>query len=152
MPSILIETGYLSNSKDEKYLMSKKGQTYIASAIYRAFKDYKKDYEKNTVIQTMPDKVLVPAKSELKNIVFRVQVESSIKDIRKHRKFKGYKNFFVYKQKGIFKYCIGLEKKLNRANQLKKKLRKKKFKGAFVVAFLNEKRISLKKAREMLKK
>ncbi|MFT7033596.1 MAG: N-acetylmuramoyl-L-alanine amidase [Cyclobacteriaceae bacterium] len=45
MPSILIETGYLSNAKEERDLNDPLQQTYIASGIYRAFRDYKKDLE-----------------------------------------------------------------------------------------------------------
>ena len=45
MPSALIETGYLSNSTEEKYLASEKGQVYLASAIYRAFRNYKEEME-----------------------------------------------------------------------------------------------------------
>lgn len=41
MPSVLIETGFLTNKKEEGYLRSDDGQSYIASAIYRAFKEYK---------------------------------------------------------------------------------------------------------------
>jgi N-acetylmuramoyl-L-alanine amidase len=41
MPSVLIELGYVSNSEEEKYLMSEQGQDYLASAIFRAFRDYK---------------------------------------------------------------------------------------------------------------
>lgn len=47
MPSILIETGFISNEKEEKYLMSKKGQNTIAKAIFDAFVEYKKENEKN---------------------------------------------------------------------------------------------------------
>lgn len=41
MPSVLVETGYLSNPNEENFLISDKGQEYIASAIYRAFRVYK---------------------------------------------------------------------------------------------------------------
>lgn len=41
MPAVLIETGFLSNKLEEKYLCSDEGQALIASAIYRAFKEYK---------------------------------------------------------------------------------------------------------------
>jgi N-acetylmuramoyl-L-alanine amidase len=41
MPSVLVEIGYLSNTKEEKELNDDKVQDYIASAIYRAFKEYK---------------------------------------------------------------------------------------------------------------
>ncbi len=45
MPSVLIECGYLSNKKEEKYLNDALGQTYIASGIFRAFRDYKNEME-----------------------------------------------------------------------------------------------------------
>lgn len=45
MPSVLIETGFLSNPNEEKYLNSKQGQSYIASAIYRSIKAYKEEVE-----------------------------------------------------------------------------------------------------------
>jgi N-acetylmuramoyl-L-alanine amidase len=45
MPSALIETGYLSNAKEEEYLSSAQGQVYLASAIYRAFREYKEEME-----------------------------------------------------------------------------------------------------------
>ncbi|HJN63730.1 MAG TPA: N-acetylmuramoyl-L-alanine amidase [Flavobacteriales bacterium] len=45
MPSILIETGFLTNPKEEDYLNSNEGKTYIASAIFRAFRSYKESIE-----------------------------------------------------------------------------------------------------------
>ncbi len=45
MPSVLIETGFLSNAKEESYLISDSGQDMIASGIYRAFKEYKTETE-----------------------------------------------------------------------------------------------------------
>ncbi len=45
MPSVLVEIGYLSNEKEEKDLNDEKVQDYIASAIYRAFKEYKQEVE-----------------------------------------------------------------------------------------------------------
>jgi len=41
MPSVLIELGFISNNAEEDFLNSEKGQSYMASAIYRAFKEYK---------------------------------------------------------------------------------------------------------------
>ncbi len=45
MPSVLIETGFLTNNTEEKYLRSDRGQKEIASAIFTAFGDYKDDAE-----------------------------------------------------------------------------------------------------------
>lgn len=44
-PSVLIETGFISNSKEEKLLKSKKYQKKVASAIYNALKRFKAKYE-----------------------------------------------------------------------------------------------------------
>ncbi|PRY16458.1 N-acetylmuramoyl-L-alanine amidase [Pontibacter ummariensis] len=45
MPSVLIECGFLTNPAEEKFLNDKTGQTYMASGIYRAFKEYKQELE-----------------------------------------------------------------------------------------------------------
>lgn len=45
MPSVLVESGYLTHKKDENYLATKEGREYMASAIYRAVKEYKKEIE-----------------------------------------------------------------------------------------------------------
>ncbi|MCZ6900471.1 MAG: N-acetylmuramoyl-L-alanine amidase [Bacteroidetes bacterium] len=45
MPSVLVETGYLSNPDEEKDLNDKLKQSYIASGIFRAFRDYKQEIE-----------------------------------------------------------------------------------------------------------
>lgn len=45
MPSVLIEVGFLTNPKEEKFLREENGQELIASGIYRAFKDYKAQVE-----------------------------------------------------------------------------------------------------------
>lgn len=45
MPSVLVETGYLSDEKDEKYLSSEKGQNDVAIALFNAFQKYKILYE-----------------------------------------------------------------------------------------------------------
>lgn len=45
MPSLLIETGFICNDKDEKYLCSNAGQQELAEAIMRAFVKYKTKFE-----------------------------------------------------------------------------------------------------------
>jgi N-acetylmuramoyl-L-alanine amidase len=45
MPAILIETGFITNYDDERYLNSEKGQQELAEAITRAVKRYKEEIE-----------------------------------------------------------------------------------------------------------
>lgn len=45
MPSVLVELGFLTHSQEEKYLNDNLGQTYLASAIFRAVRDYKQEIE-----------------------------------------------------------------------------------------------------------
>ncbi len=45
MPSVLVETGYLSNATEERDLNDDLKQRYIASGIYRAIRDYKEEVE-----------------------------------------------------------------------------------------------------------
>jgi N-acetylmuramoyl-L-alanine amidase len=45
MPSVLTEIGFLTNPEEEHFLGSAKGQDYIASGIFRAFREYKDELE-----------------------------------------------------------------------------------------------------------
>jgi N-acetylmuramoyl-L-alanine amidase len=45
MPGILIESGYISNKEDAKYLNTKRGQQQVANSIYEAIIKYKNYYE-----------------------------------------------------------------------------------------------------------
>jgi len=46
MPSILIETGYLSNPEEERILRDRQEQTKIAYRIFSGLESYRKDYER----------------------------------------------------------------------------------------------------------
>jgi N-acetylmuramoyl-L-alanine amidase len=45
MPSVLIESGFLTNPTEERYLNDKANQSYMAAGIYRAFREYKRELE-----------------------------------------------------------------------------------------------------------
>ena len=52
MPAILIETGFITNYDDERYLNSDKGQQELAECIARAVKRYKEDIDHTAVVAT----------------------------------------------------------------------------------------------------
>lgn len=49
MPSVLVELGYLTNPQEARFLNSDRGQVYLASAIFRAVREYKNKYNKGVV-------------------------------------------------------------------------------------------------------
>ncbi|MES2850089.1 MAG: N-acetylmuramoyl-L-alanine amidase [Bacteroidota bacterium] len=49
MPAVLVETGFITNYNDERYLNSDKGQQEIAECITRAVKQYKAQLEKGNL-------------------------------------------------------------------------------------------------------
>lgn len=55
MPAVLIETGFIANYEDERYLNSEKGQQEIAEAITRALKKYKEQVENPKPVSTNPE-------------------------------------------------------------------------------------------------
>lgn len=46
MPGVLVEIGFITNTREEEYLNSEKGQYEVAMAIYKGIKAYKTDIEK----------------------------------------------------------------------------------------------------------
>ena len=145
MPSILVELGYLSNPTEEKYLMSDMGQTYLASAIYRAVKEYKKEFEKENNIATSSSgstaKTQKTAKkstsvntSVASGIEYRVQFYTSPKKISVNdSRFSKIPQVSVYFHNGLYKYTSGHFSSLNEATKHQKVIKALGYKGAWVV-------------------
>ena len=123
MPSVLVECGYMSNAKEEKYLNSDNGQSIIASAIYRAFKTY--------VSSTPP--------RERRDIVYQVQVMATNKPLSptsEHFKNipKDVKRLPNKSKKFKYRYVTGWEYTLKDARKLLDTIHSMGFKDAFLVA------------------
>ncbi|TVQ01234.1 MAG: N-acetylmuramoyl-L-alanine amidase [Balneolaceae bacterium] len=48
MPALLIELGFLTNTNEARYMASDYGQTILASAIFRAIRDFKQEYDRSS--------------------------------------------------------------------------------------------------------
>ena len=160
MPSILIECGFLTNPKEEEFLHSEIGQDYIASAIFRAFRSYKESVEieepkiKDTIKSDVKInnevenkiKVIADAKQESDlNLIFKIQIGTYLKSMLDNKEFVNL-NAEEVKINGTFKYFVNSGNDKKEADNLRNHLREKGFNGAFIVAFLNGKRISTKEA------
>lgn len=153
MPSVLVEIGYLSNIEEENFLISETGQDYIASAIYRAFRNYKNAIEQqqtgrpaNTGNMTKP-----PIQLSGADIIFRIQIVASPDQINiTSPRFHGVKGIQMYRHNGMFKYTYGEETELEKAKQLQTRMQQSGFPDAFIVAFRKGERISLDEAKSIL--
>ncbi len=163
MPSVLIETGFLTNPAEEKFLNSDYGQDLIASGIYRAFRDYKNEISSKTIsaselqkidslnaINSLPEKVIIDDHDE-SGIVFKVQIASSVKPISTDPKnFAGLENVQEVKINDSYKYTVGHARDYDEIYKLYKET-KKKIPDAFLVAFKDGTKISVRKAKKELK-
>jgi N-acetylmuramoyl-L-alanine amidase len=152
MPAILVETGFLSNQNEEKYLITDEGQSILASAIYRAFKEYKNEMEKSSTSYTInpqkgnPKNPYIKKTNKKHGIIFRVQIKSSIAAIDKNSpQLHGFVNIKEYNFKGVYKYYVGESGDFKEIVKIQAKVREK-VPDAFVVAFKNDKRVSIKEA------
>lgn len=153
MPSVLVELGFLSNPKERAYLTSKQGQVYLASAIYRAFKEYKKEIESKSNMSYYIDeeKGKAPEVIVEEGIYFKLQILTSTKKIDKSDKvFADLDDLFILEERGKYKYYTGKSKNYKDISKLKRKL-KKKFPDSFMIAFKNGKKIPLKDAIKEIK-
>ena len=146
MPSVLIETGFITNLTEEKYLTSEYGQDIIASAIYRAFRDYKNEIEEQTIKPLTADNDTVTMLANDPPI-FKIQVAASKNKINLNtKKFRKYNSIEEHFDGTYYKYTIGSENCYDKIVTLHKKI-KRKFKDSFIVAYKNDKKISVKEAK-----
>jgi len=161
MPSVLIETGFLTNPSEEKFLGDTIGQRKMASSMLSAFEKYKNELEgiDGKTVAFNPEVTTAkteenPVPSEEKDkVIFRVQIETSeTKVATTSSKFKGLK-VFEYRQDNLFKYTVGsFPQDFAAANRYKAEMREQGFQHAFVVAFVNGERINLEKAIKLAEK
>lgn len=147
MPSVLIETGFLTNPTEEKFLATEASQIKMANAMFGAFEKYKNELEGIVTVDTPRPKVLEKPAEKKESVEFRVQIETAEKPVPLNdAKFKGLA-VQEYTQDKLYKYTVGnFVNDYKSANDYKNEMRKKGYQHAFVVAFLNGERISLEKA------
>jgi len=132
MPSVLIETGFLTNQREERYLTSKEGQEYLASAIYRAFKNYKLAIEEKSHFVTKIDSSRIV--KDYANVLFKVQIASSKNSVHTvPESFKGLENVEEIKINNIYKYTVGSFAEYSDIIDFKKTI-EKKYPDAFIIA------------------
>jgi len=165
MPAVLIETGFLTNRSEEKYLMESSNQDVMAMAIFKAFTDYKNELEGTQIKPDVklpdikednppkePEPILTSGKNE-EVPVFKVQFYSGPSVVSNSgEKFKNIEKVSYYKTSNGYCYTAGESESVDEMKKLQDKLRSSGYSDAFVVAFFKGSRISVKEAMEILKK
>lgn len=171
MPSILVELGFISNSKDENLISSKEGQEKLAKGIFNGFADYYELYACKSKENKASNKESSSSgkKSEAsgkksedapKNTasapasdrpVFKIQIMVTDSKLKSNdKRLKGLDADY-YTENGVYKYTYGESEDYNEIAKIKKQI-SDKFKDAFIIAFLNGEKINTGKAIEMFKK
>lgn len=161
MPSTLVELGFLTNPDEEDFLQSEDGKSYMASAIYRAFRDTylsaRKEETREEKHTENPKELVVEETPQEKEpaveqtVWFGVQIlttESALspdaEELRGHSEAK------PYIRHGLHKYILGHHPHPAQAHEAKEALRAEGFSGAFVVAFDGDEQIPMSQARTLL--
>jgi N-acetylmuramoyl-L-alanine amidase len=149
MPSVLIETGFITNKEEGEFLNSKDGQEKVSQAIYDAILKYKQHLDDNFVVEVKPEPVQEPEINLQKQriypgIDFKVQIASGNKKLSlESYNFKGLKGVERGKIGSSYKYYYGTSSNYNEILKYKEYAKKNGFASAFIVAFKDDNRISV---------
>lgn len=179
-PSILIETGFLTNKTEEKYLTSDDGQDELAKSIFHAFEDYKNTIEKggklipptisnsdnNIKEESEPSKPIIKTpvvvketkivtadnNTSSKEIMYKVQIKTSSQPLPKSDKaFKLLEDLNYEKVSGLYKYTCGPYDDYSEALKMQKKAKAAGYKDAFIAVYKNGERLTFDEAKKYFK-
>ena len=161
MPSILIETGFITNKSEGDYLNSLNGKTNMSKSISDAILDYKSKLNSDvpSVIETtsshvdITDLELEDVKSvaappvNILSINFKVQISAgSNKLATKPYNFNGLDQITRQKSNSIYRYFYGNTSDYSIAIKLLNKAISKGYTTAYLVAYMDGVRTTIKEA------
>lgn len=146
MPSVLVELGFISNAQEELYLNSDEGKAELALSLYNSFKSYKEQYDGSNNISVIQDEEVKPnAKSDI-GLCYRIQV-ATVSDPSKVNVSDEFGPVKVITEDGKHKVLIGREPSYDNAQKLLKQIQTK-YADAFISAFLDGEKISVRQAKK----
>jgi N-acetylmuramoyl-L-alanine amidase len=159
MPSVLTETGFITDPTEEKYLNSKEGQDKIALSIFTACNEYINEIDSKSIIfsgrnnNPQPEEIISPlVNPPSAEIMFMVQISTSSSQTEiKPENFKGLKEVSEINAQNRFKYAIGRFNEYSEAVNYRKNI-EYIYPDAFVIAVKDNKILPLQQALEEKKK
>jgi len=143
MPSVLIELGFLTYKKEGAYLNSKKGQDEMSKSIVGSILEYKKSIDQGSE-DDIYIKESVSNSSIYENIIFKVQLAASSKDLKlKPYNFKGMSDLSKVKQGKLYRYYSGGTNNYDEIKAIQKVAKTKGYPDCYIVAYENGVKVSL---------
>lgn len=151
MPSVLIETGFISNKNEATFLGSSVGQQKFSKSIYNGILKYYNQLILNTVItgEDVSEDLdqIIEESLDLEtdqNVVFKIQLASGKRKLEpKSYNFKGLKDIERVKVGNNYKYYLGKTSNYTQIEELQKLAKSKGYSSAFIVAFKNGEKVSV---------
>ncbi|MGJ8684415.1 MAG: N-acetylmuramoyl-L-alanine amidase family protein [Nonlabens sp.] len=145
MPSVLIETGFITNKEERDFLNSKAGQDKVAASIFNAILGYQKDRDINNFEVTPIDieennqtEIIAPQNGVESAVIYKVQIAASSGAVApKSYNFKKLPEISREKHGGIYRYFTGNFTDVKKAITLKDKALAVGYDGAFIVVVEN---------------
>lgn len=141
MPSVLIETGFLTNTEERDYLNSNAGQNKVAESVFNAILDYQKNRDINNfevapidIEKENKSTVITANENNSNGWIYKVQIAASANEVAaKSYNFKKLPEISRDKSGAVYKYYTGRLNTESQAVALKKKAIAAGYKGAFIV-------------------
>lgn len=157
MPSVLIETGFITNNEEKIFLASDEGQLKVSNAIFNAIMQYHADRDLNEFILediTVPEDAIpeivvpkndridkatsAPAAPAKNGTVYKVQLAATSKKIdEKSANFKNLPKISSSRIGNLYKYFTGAEPTESAARELLATAKAKGYDEAFIVVEQN---------------
>ena len=141
MPSVLIETGFISNYDDAMYLASEKGQNEIAESIYDAIVSYRKARDRNASNSKLePEK---PEEKPLKNDFRILLMSTPTKYNSGDPALKGLNYILPIKENGLYKYYYSVTNFASVRDNNLKTARDAGFNNATAISFVPAQKLGI---------
>lgn len=156
MPSVLIETGFLTNDNEGAFLNSSGGRSKIAKAITNAVMDYSETINLNTlsdIAEHHPESSKTASSSNRRTdriydgVTFKVQLAAGSSKLEtKPYNFKGLKDVIREKEGKLFKYYIGDTSNYMKIQEIHQRAQKQGYPSSYIVAFKDGRKITVNEA------
>ncbi|WP_224483135.1 N-acetylmuramoyl-L-alanine amidase [Robertkochia aurantiaca] len=161
MPSVLVETGFLTYKPEGSYLNSGQGKSQMANSIAKAIKKYKQVVDENvgadfsfeatvpqeaseTSVVTVAGQSSEPTDNADADVVFKVQIAAGANLIdTEPSNFNGLSPVSREQFESLYRYYYGQAKSLEEARKLQQTAVEKGYPSCFIVAFRNGEKVSL---------